>query len=103
VLQSQPRERAGIAAALLHASREVAGLLGITVIGAVLRSGQGAALRHGASQADAYLDGYHTGLLVTVALVTAGTAIGFFTLRPATRTAAAPAGPDPAALAETGN
>ena len=103
VLHSQPAERSGIAAALLHASREVAGLLGITVIGAVLRSGQGAALQHGASPAHAYLDGYHIGLLVTVALVSVGTAISFFTLRPATRTAAAPAGPDSAALAESGN
>lgn len=38
VLQATPPERSGIASALLNASREVAGLLAITVIGAVLRS-----------------------------------------------------------------
>jgi hypothetical protein len=35
------------------------GLLGITVIGAVLRSRQGAALRDGLAPARAFLDGYH--------------------------------------------
>jgi hypothetical protein len=40
--------RAGIASALLNASREVAGLLGITVIGAVLSTRRAAALRSGA-------------------------------------------------------
>jgi len=43
VLNSMPPERSGIASALLNASREVAGLLGITIIGAVLRSQQGSA------------------------------------------------------------
>jgi hypothetical protein len=42
-----PAERSGMASALLNNSRDVAGLLGITVIGAVLRSRQGAALSQG--------------------------------------------------------
>ena len=47
VMQATPAVRAGIASALLNASREVAGLLGITVIGAVLstRAGRRAAVR----------------------------------------------------------
>ena len=49
VLGSMPPERSGMASALLNNSREVAGLLGITVIGAVLRSRQGVALNHGAA------------------------------------------------------
>ncbi len=44
VMQATSAARAGIASALLNASREVAGLLGITVIGAVLRTRQAAAL-----------------------------------------------------------
>ena len=36
VMHAVPADRSGVAAALLNASREVAGLLGITVIGAVL-------------------------------------------------------------------
>ena len=82
VLHSMPPERSGVASALLNASREVAGLLGITVIGAVLRSRQGAALQHGAGPGGAYLDGYHAGLFVTVALLAAGAIIGYLALRP---------------------
>jgi EmrB/QacA subfamily drug resistance transporter len=81
VLHGQRPEQAGIASALLNASREVAGLLGITVIGAILRSRQGTALAHGAAPSTAYLDGYHAGLLVTVALVSAGAVISYLTLR----------------------
>ena len=57
ILQAMPPERSGIASALLNASREVAGLLGITVIGAVLRSRQGAALRDGVHPVPAFIDG----------------------------------------------
>jgi EmrB/QacA subfamily drug resistance transporter len=81
VLHSMPPERSGVASALLNASREVAGLLGITVIGAVLRSRQGAAVQHGAHPAAAYLDGYHAGLIVTVALLAAGALVSYFALR----------------------
>jgi len=81
VLHSMPAERSGVASALLNASREVAGLLGITVIGAVLRSRQGAALHHGAHPAVAYLDGYHAGLIVTVALIAAGAVVSYLALR----------------------
>jgi len=75
VLNSMPSERSGVASGLLNASREVAGLLGITVIGAVLRSRQGGALHHGATPAGAFLDGYQAGLLVTVALIAAGAVV----------------------------
>jgi len=93
VLHGQPPERSGVASALLNASREVAGLFGITVIGAILRSRQGDALRHGAAPGTAFLDGYHAGLLVTVALVAAGAVISYLALRnaPAAEPAAAPA------------
>jgi hypothetical protein len=78
-----------MASALLNASREMAGLLGITVIGAVLRSRQGTALHHGATPARAFLDGYQAGLLVTVALVAAGAVISYAALRPTRREAPA--------------
>jgi EmrB/QacA subfamily drug resistance transporter len=81
-MAATPTAQAGIASALLNASREVAGLLGITVIGAVLRTRQSAALRSGASPVHAFLDGYHTGLLVTIALMVAGVAVSYLTLRP---------------------
>jgi EmrB/QacA subfamily drug resistance transporter len=90
VLHSMPPERSGVASALLNASREVAGLLGITVIGAVLRTREGAALQHGAPTGSAFLTGYHDGLLVTVALLAFGTLIGYVALRKAGNDHAAP-------------
>jgi hypothetical protein len=81
VLHSMPPERSGVASALLNASRELAGLLGITVIGAVLRNRESAALQHGASAGGAFLTGYHDGLLVTVALLACGALLGYLALR----------------------
>jgi EmrB/QacA subfamily drug resistance transporter len=82
VMQATPTARSGVASALLNASREVAGLLGITVIGAVLRTRQNAALRAGAGPVHAFVDGYHTGLLVTIALLAVGVGLSYVTLRP---------------------
>jgi EmrB/QacA subfamily drug resistance transporter len=81
VLHAMPPARSGVAAALLNASREVAGLLGITLIGAVLRSQQGAALRHGHSASASFLTGYHAGLAFTVALVLLGVVVSYVALR----------------------
>jgi MFS family permease len=96
VLHSMPPERSGIASALLNASRELAGLFGITVIGAILRSRQGDALHHGASPATAFLDGYHEGAFVTVALLAVGAVAGFLALRPSRQDRAVPSLPEPA-------
>ena len=82
VLAATPEARAGIASALLNDSRELAGLLGITVIGAVLRSSEGAALRAGSSQAQAFVDGYHSGVWVTIGLLGLGVVVSYVTLRP---------------------
>jgi len=82
VMDAAPVHQAGMTGALINNSREVAGLLGITVIGAVLRARQGTALRGGASARDAFLDGYHTGLWVTIALLAAGVVLSYVTLRP---------------------
>ncbi|HET7017811.1 MAG TPA: MFS transporter [Streptosporangiaceae bacterium] len=81
ILESQPEANAGIASALLNAAREVSGLLGITVIGAVLRATQSGALNHGTNPAGAFLDGYHAGLYVTVGLLVAGAVLSFVALR----------------------
>ena len=81
VLGVMPTSQAGVASAVFNASREVAGLLGITVIGAVLTSRQGAALAAGHSPADAYLTGFHTGLYLAATLVVAGGAAAFLALR----------------------
>jgi EmrB/QacA subfamily drug resistance transporter len=82
VLQATPHARVGVASALLNDSRELAGLLGITVIGAVLRSGQDAALRTGKSPAQAFVDGFHRGLWVAVGLLAVAVVVSYVTLRP---------------------
>ena len=85
VLDSAPTEQAGVASALLNAAREVAGLLGVTVVGAVLRSSEGSALRGGTSPAQAFIDGYHSGLWLTIGLLAAGVVLSYLTLRPRQR------------------
>jgi EmrB/QacA subfamily drug resistance transporter len=85
ILENAPTDRAGIASALFNASREVAGLLGVTVIGAVLRSSESASLRSGARPAQAFIDGYHSGLWLTIGLLAAGIVLSYVTLRPRRR------------------
>ena len=81
VLEAMPRSSAGVASGIFNASREVAGLLGITVIGAILTSRQSHLLSVGATPVDAFLGGYRWGLLVAAALVVAGGVAAFVGLR----------------------
>jgi len=99
VLSAMPTSQAGVASAVFNASREVAGLLGITVIGAVLTSRQGAALAAGHSPADAYLTGFHAGLMLAAALVIAGGVTAYVALRSAHRTPLAETAADDLVLA----
>jgi len=99
VLDGVPTAQAGIASALFNASREVAGLLGVTVVGAVLRSSESASLRSGTQPAQAFIDGYHSGLWLTIGLLAAGVVLSYVTLRPRQRTAGLkPAGAEAAEL-----
>jgi fucose permease len=99
VLEGVPTAQAGIASALFNASREVAGLLGVTVVGAVLRSSESAALRSGTRPAQAFIDGYHSGLWLTIGLLAVGVVLSYLTLRP--RGQSADAGTAELGLAET--
>jgi EmrB/QacA subfamily drug resistance transporter len=85
VLGAMPVDRAGVASGIFNAAREVAGLLGITVIGAVLTARQGAALATGSDPTGAFLSGYRLGLIVAAVLVAAGGAAAFLALRGKTR------------------
>jgi hypothetical protein len=58
------------------------GLLGITVVGAVLRTRQSASLRAGNGPVAAFVYGYHLGLWLTIALLAAGVLVSYVTLRP---------------------
>ena len=85
VLEAMPRVEAGVASGIFNASREVAGLLGITVIGAILTARQSAVLAGSAhtpgQTADAFLSGYRLGLLLAAALVAAGGLAAYRSLR----------------------
>jgi EmrB/QacA subfamily drug resistance transporter len=86
VLSAMPRDEAGVASGIFNASREVSGLLGITVIGAILTARQGAAVRSGHGAVDAFLSGYQLGLLVAAVLVAAGGVAAYLGLRTARST-----------------
>ena len=81
VLGAMPTDQAGVASGIFNAAREVAGLLGITVIGAILTARQSASIHAGHLPTDAFLSGYRTGLLVAGALVAAGGLAAFLALR----------------------
>jgi predicted MFS family arabinose efflux permease len=84
VLGTMPADKAGVASGIFNAGREVAGLLGITVIGAILTARQGVALNAGHAPVDAFLSGYRAGLLVAAALVAIGGVAAFLALRDTT-------------------
>jgi EmrB/QacA subfamily drug resistance transporter len=82
IVAGVPTSQSGIASALLNASREVASLLGVTVVGAVLSTRRGSELRSGTNPVQAFVDGYHAGLWLTIALLAAGAVLSYVTLRP---------------------
>jgi EmrB/QacA subfamily drug resistance transporter len=81
VLGVMPSSQAGVASAVFNASREVAGLLGITVIGAVLTSRQASAAAAGRTPVEAFLTGYRSGLALAGVLVVTGGVAAFTALR----------------------
>ena len=91
VLGVMPPAQAGVASGLFNASREVAGLLGITVIGAILTARQSSVLRAGSPPLDAFLSGYRLGLVVSAALVALGAVAAWLALRGTRETAPVPA------------
>src|SRR5216683_8098527 len=100
ILGVLPQDRVGVAGGIVNVAREASGLLGVTVIGAILTARQATALAEGATPHAAFLAGYSAGLAAAAALVLAGGAIALRTLsgrgpaaavRP--RPAAAHAGP----------
>jgi EmrB/QacA subfamily drug resistance transporter len=82
VLGVLPPARAGIASGMLNVSREVFGLLGITILGAILSARQNAAT---GPVLHRFLEGYQFALLIAAALIAVGVPVSLFTLgrRPA--------------------
>ena len=78
VLGALPSANAGIASGMLNVSREVFGLLGITILGAILSNRQSAAA---GAPLHRFLEGYQTSLVIAAALVAAGVPIALIALR----------------------
>ncbi|GIF16237.1 MFS transporter [Actinoplanes teichomyceticus] len=78
VVGALPPERAGIASGMLNVSREVFGLLGVTVLGAILSNRAGAAA---GAQLHRFLAGYQFSLIVAALLVAAGIPVSLWMLR----------------------
>jgi EmrB/QacA subfamily drug resistance transporter len=73
-----PPARAGVASGMLNVSREVFGLLGITILGAIVSARQHAV---GGPALHGFLVGYQLALVVAAALVAVGVPVSLFTLR----------------------
>jgi EmrB/QacA subfamily drug resistance transporter len=95
VIDAMPTVESGVASGVFNASREVAGLLGITVIGAILTGRQAALIGGGSNELDAFLGGYRTGLLVAATLVVLGGVAAYVGLRSAGRAPAGSEAPAP--------
>ncbi|GAA4390645.1 MFS transporter [Tsukamurella soli] len=95
VLSQMPPERAGVGSGLFNASREVAALLGITVLGVVLTGRQQSSLRLGVAPAEAFLDGFRLAVLIAGVLVASGGVVAWFALRPRSLTVVESRGPVP--------
>jgi len=78
VVSALPPARAGIASGMLNVSREVFGLLGITILGALLTNREHAAT---GTALHRYLDGYQFALVVAAVLIAAGAPIALVALR----------------------
>ncbi|GAB2845093.1 MFS transporter [Actinocorallia aurea] len=85
IVGTMPAGREGTASSVLNVSREVFGLLGVTVLGAVV-----AARADGPDPLAAFLDGYRVALLIAALVIAAGIPLSLRALRPAS----APARPE---------
>lgn len=93
ILNAMLASREGVASGVLNVSREVFGLFGIAVLGAILNVRQSAALADGLAPLAAFLDGYRFILVVAAVVVAAGVPVSLVTLRRVRRSG--PRVPDP--------
>jgi EmrB/QacA subfamily drug resistance transporter len=88
IISVLPEGRAGTASAIMNAAREVSGLLGVTIVGAILTTRQASLVRGGATPVHAFVSGYQFALLIAAAIVFAGVPLSLYTLRTKRRTPA---------------
>jgi EmrB/QacA subfamily drug resistance transporter len=80
IVGALPAERAGVGSGMLNVSREVFGLLGITILGAILTNRSHAA---SGTELHRYLAGYQFSLVVAAILVAVGVPVALWSLRSA--------------------
>ncbi|MGW0802694.1 MFS transporter [Nonomuraea sp. NPDC002799] len=78
ILNGMPRERSGVASGVLNVSREVFGLLGITLLGAILTARQDASEQ---PPLLAFLDGYRFTLVIAAVIVLLSIPVALYALR----------------------
>ena len=76
-----PADREGVASGVLNVSREVFGLLGVTVLGAILSTRQAAELTDGADPLGAFLSAYQFTLVIAALVVAIGVPVSLYALR----------------------
>jgi len=79
VLGALPSTRAGAASGVLNASREVFGLFGVTVLGAILGARQTTLTHTGHPPLPAFVAGYQLALIVAAIIVAAGVPLSLYT------------------------
>jgi EmrB/QacA subfamily drug resistance transporter len=75
--RSVPVDKAGVGSAVLNASRQVGGSLGIALMGAIIGAEAG-----GARSPEAFVDGFQSALLVAAAIAAFGAVVAFMLIRP---------------------
>ncbi|SOD70821.1 EmrB/QacA subfamily drug resistance transporter [Jatrophihabitans sp. GAS493] len=76
-----PEVSAGMASAVLTAAKEIAGVFGIVLTGAVLLGRQNSLVEQGSSASDAFVGGYERGLQVGALLTLVGAVVALVTMR----------------------
>jgi EmrB/QacA subfamily drug resistance transporter len=75
--RSVPVDKAGVGSAVLNASRQVGGSLGIALMGAII-----AAEANGVTSPEAFVDGFQSALLVAAGIAALGAVVAFTLVRP---------------------
>jgi EmrB/QacA subfamily drug resistance transporter len=81
VVAVMPPERVGVASGVLNVSREVVGLLGIIVLGAIVSSRQSAGISAGRPPLVAFIDAYQFALVIAAVVIALGVPVAYYTLR----------------------
>jgi EmrB/QacA subfamily drug resistance transporter len=75
--RSVPVDKAGVGSAVLNASRQVGGSLGIALMGAII-----AAEANGVTSPEVFVDGFQSALLVAAGIAAVGAVVAFTLIRP---------------------